>query len=65
MRTSGAPIFRHDRRRSKIASHVERRREKIRQCIWFRAYHSHSRFVGLLERLHLPPVDSPETPKDQ
>lgn len=32
---------------------------------WFRAYHSHPRFVGLLERLHLPPVDSPETPKDQ
>ncbi|HEY8166650.1 MAG TPA: hypothetical protein VIF83_13945, partial [Gemmatimonadaceae bacterium] len=23
---------------------------------WFRAYHSHPRFVALLERLHLPPV---------
>jgi serine/threonine protein kinase/tetratricopeptide (TPR) repeat protein len=32
---------------------------------WFRPYHSHPRFVALLERLHLPPVDSPETPKDQ
>jgi serine/threonine protein kinase/tetratricopeptide (TPR) repeat protein len=30
---------------------------------WFRAYHSHPRFVDLLERLHLPPADSPEKPK--
>lgn len=28
---------------------------------WFRPYHSHPRFVGLLERLHLPPVDSPNS----
>jgi serine/threonine-protein kinase len=32
---------------------------------WFRAYHFHPRFVGLLDRLHLPPADSPEKPKNQ
>ncbi len=32
---------------------------------WFRPYHSHPRFIALLERLHLPPGDSPEKAKDQ
>jgi tetratricopeptide (TPR) repeat protein len=30
-----------------------------------RPYHSHPRFIALLERLHLPPVDSSEKPRGQ
>ena len=32
---------------------------------WFREYHSHPRFIRLLEQLHLPPADSLERPRDQ
>jgi tetratricopeptide (TPR) repeat protein len=32
---------------------------------WFSQYHSHPRFIRLLEQLHLPPADSPESPRDQ